>query len=499
MIAQVLQLTALALCGANEEMTQAESERERTIIAALEQGDARVREQNGGLIVGCARTEKLIDLAAQLVRMRGLVSSWYLDEPVLTGPELRHLHGHKGLRAVDVDGMPISGEHFEVFTSMPNLEILRCRPQGNVKAALEHIGKCRRLRILTLGYTQMADDDLELLNGLDGLEELELSHTPVSAGIRVVRNMPKLRELALEETLVADDGLQALGGLPNLVSLFIGSPNVTDTGLKWLAACKKLQTVSIKSDRITCRGAEVLAELKNVKSIYVSSTVPDAGLFKALATMPRLTHLDCSGEGLSDDDRINLCALLPKCDVDWREPKNERQLPPPPEEGPPKPKLDKTAPFPKLLAEASDNDLCDATFLKIGDRTVRRIAVSKYSPEERVVMLTWHAAGLIDNGGFEHLFSADFDGDPDFRLTAEAFNTAGHMLGYTAFQDAFRLFPEGQVPKQSAARSSLYEAQNSAARKAINVRFWKESANKSLEKNLAAYIRKNAAAFSGLK
>jgi hypothetical protein len=48
--------------------------------------------------------------------------------------------------------------------------------------------------------------------------------------------------------------------------------------------------------------------------------------------------------------------------------------------------------------------------------------------------------------GFEYLFAGAIPGDPDFSITAEAYQTVGLDRDYKAFQEAFKLFPRGIVP-----------------------------------------------------
>ncbi|WP_146118982.1 DUF4375 domain-containing protein [Blastopirellula marina] len=154
--------------------------------------------------------------------------------------------------------------------------------------------------------------------------------------------------------------------------------------------------------------------------------------------------------------------------------------------------MDHKTPFAVLLAEANDVDLVDGTFVKIGARYNHWVDASKYSPEERVIMLTWHSSGIIGNGGFEYLFSDDFDGDPDYALTAECFKTLGLMRSYNAFQDAFRLFPGGQVPHKAEKRYSQYvEAASEEVRESISKEVWKDAWEQVREKKLAQFIREN--------
>lgn len=152
---------------------------------------------------------------------------------------------------------------------------------------------------------------------------------------------------------------------------------------------------------------------------------------------------------------------------------------------------DSKTPFKTLLERACDFDLVDATFVKIGDRYGHWVDGSQYTPEERVIMLVWHSSGIIDNGGFEYLFSGDFDGDPDFKITAEAYKTVGLTRGYEAFQDAFKLFPNGKVPHESEERIRHYELAADSVRDEINTKHWKDGWEDLREKVLAKYIREH--------
>jgi len=160
--------------------------------------------------------------------------------------------------------------------------------------------------------------------------------------------------------------------------------------------------------------------------------------------------------------------------------------------------MDSNTPLKTLLAEANDFDLVDGTFVKIGDRYGHSVDASQYTPEERVIMLVWHSSGIIDNGGFEYLFSGDFDGDPEFKITAEAYKTVGLTRGYEAFQDAFKLFPNGTVPHDSEDRIRQYKMADESVREEINTKHWKDGWEDLREKVLAQYIRDNVSKLGDL-
>jgi hypothetical protein len=172
---------------------------------------------------------------------------------------------------------------------------------------------------------------------------------------------------------------------------------------------------------------------------------------------------------------------------------------------------DHKTPFQTLLESACDFDLVNSVFVKIGERYNHWVDASKYTPEERVIMLVWHSAGIIDNGGFEFLFYGDFDGDPDYSITAESYKIVGLTRGYEAFQDAFRLFPDGKVPRVSPEqpahdykvaiedRVRQYKTADESIREEINKKHWQDGWDKLREKSLSQYIRENVSKLGHLK
>ena len=159
--------------------------------------------------------------------------------------------------------------------------------------------------------------------------------------------------------------------------------------------------------------------------------------------------LDCSAlermvflrSGSSDAGLQKLRDDLPKCSVEERRRDSNEFGPRVETKNKDGPKFENTTPFLTLLAKAGDWDLVNGTFHKIGERYDHWVDATQYSPKERVIMLVWHSSGIIDNGGFEYLFAGDFPGDPDYRVTAEAYQTAGMVRGFEAFQEAFVTCP----------------------------------------------------------
>jgi hypothetical protein len=97
--------------------------------------------------------------------------------------------------------------------------------------------------------------------------------------------------------------------------------------------------------------------------------------------------------------------------------------------------------FEKLFTQASDSDLCSTLFTRIIQHYGERVDPSVLPKEDRVILLTWHAKGVIGNGGFNYLFEGDYGKDPYFAWTAEAFQAIGCSAASEAFQNVLSFFP----------------------------------------------------------
>jgi|GEM_PF-6022586 len=144
----------------------------------------------------------------------------------------------------------------------------------------------------------------------------------------------------------------------------------------------------------------------------------------------------------------------------------------------------------------SNNSIVDVVFSSILQKYGSHIDVSLYHPQEVIVVLVVHSSGLIDNGGFEYLFSASFDGDSDFKITAQSHLELGLQLGYKSFQEAFSTFPGNVIPFDPTDRLSQYEQADKDFRIKINKRYWKEDEDGGRQKKMEEYINKNADLFS---
>jgi hypothetical protein len=151
----------------------------------------------------------------------------------------------------------------------------------------------------------------------------------------------------------------------------------------------------------------------------------------------------------------------------------------------------------EVLKIKDDDELCSKVYDHLIKHYGEKLDASKMAEKHRPALLTFHAMGIIDNGGFQYLFEGDFKGDPVFALTLTAFKNIKAEKCAEAFAEALRLFPDSRPPTDIEKRLKVYQSHPMERRNAIDMKFFKGS--KEVPKLLAKYIRENAAEFRKLK
>jgi len=149
-----------------------------------------------------------------------------------------------------------------------------------------------------------------------------------------------------------------------------------------------------------------------------------------------------------------------------------------------------TQPFQQLLAEASDFDLVNGVYGLLLDRYDD---LARMPAEGKVAVWTWHAKGIIDNGGFQYLFEGVFETDPYYAGTLAAFRAIGAEQCAAGLEEALQQFPGGKPPLDRDRRIRAWHRLGWYWAHPAVCRFWDESP--SIPELLAAYIRKNREAF----
>ncbi len=138
------------------------------------------------------------------------------------------------------------------------------------------------------------------------------------------------------------------------------------------------------------------------------------------------------------------------------------------------------------FGQEKDSALCDDVFMLYAEITTT-IDVRTMSPHERVVSLAWHFGGIIDNGGFGYLYTANIAGDPHYRITADAFRVIGCERIAAAFEASFGWFTDRTPPVEVLERRRQFSLVGDDERTRVERLFFAESAH--LGDHLGAYIR----------
>ncbi len=138
---------------------------------------------------------------------------------------------------------------------------------------------------------------------------------------------------------------------------------------------------------------------------------------------------------------------------------------------------------------ASDDNFCVAngTFCLI-DMQYGEFDASRYSKHESVVMLVWHSAGIIGNGGFDYLFQGPWQGDADYVATIEAHRRIGLAKSADAFAAAINQFPGSAMPSDPDERYRAYITTDEDIRNSIDALYYEDS-DDHRERAVADFVR----------
>ena len=166
------------------------------------------------------------------------------------------------------------------------------------------------LRELALNDTQITNSGLVFARGLTKLESLDLSRTRVTeAGFQHFTKLANLRRLTMRDTNLKQ--LALVRNWPRLEHLSLGGNLFGDNELIHLRKLNELKHLSLARTRITDDGLVHLKTLTNLQTLVLNRTaVTDAGL-KHLKGLTNLKILGIDGTKITDDAVAQLQQSLP--------------------------------------------------------------------------------------------------------------------------------------------------------------------------------------------
>jgi Leucine Rich Repeat (LRR) protein len=160
--------------------------------------------------------------------------------------------------------------------------------------ALTSLPSLRRLRTLSLTFTQITDEGVAVLGRMPQLEILGMSSPQITnASMDHLTKLQNLRWLGVEVSQMDKKGVARLAELPKLTGLRISGKGVDNDCLPIIAKLSQLQDLDLGGKMIDDRGLQYLEGMKH------------------------LTHLDVQSTGITTDGPaiIRLKQALPKCGI----------------------------------------------------------------------------------------------------------------------------------------------------------------------------------------
>jgi WD40 repeat protein len=174
-------------------------------------------------------------------------------------------------------------------------------PRGSrIQALADRVRTQKTDAIDTRNFPGVGDEDLAPLQGLTTLRDLNLDHTEITdQGMKVIGGLEGLVKLSLTNTQVTDAGLAELKNLTRLEFLRLDKLPITDAGLAHLAALPRLREISLYQTRITDEGLAHLRGLSSLEILSLDETaIGDEGL-RHLAQCPNLKHVKAWRTGVT--------------------------------------------------------------------------------------------------------------------------------------------------------------------------------------------------------
>ena len=159
-----------------------------------------------------------------------------------TDAEIGRLRGLTGLEELNIDeSVGLSDAGIQSLSNLKKLKTLDLMGRITDKG-ISHLSGLRNLETLSLLCVDGSDGEGE--NDSDGSKPI------TGEGLKYLRGMTKLRDLALASNAIGDDGLSHLEGLDKLELLTLINSQVTDSGLRRLAKFPRLRAISFEDDKM---------------------------------------------------------------------------------------------------------------------------------------------------------------------------------------------------------------------------------------------------------
>jgi hypothetical protein len=198
----------------------------------------------------------------------------------------------ESLNLSEYPGGNLTDRGLEVLRHLPNLRRFEMTWQrGITDAGVANLKYCDGLESVDLMGTPTGDGAIEALQGKMKLRRFHSGKLVTDAGLRLLRNIPALKDLLIDGPFT-NDGLAGLAGLEVVdLDLFWHTTGITSEGFAHLAALPMLESLGADgtlSDDAAMRHIGALTKLRNLRA--QESVATDEG-FEALSRSRTLEGL----------------------------------------------------------------------------------------------------------------------------------------------------------------------------------------------------------------
>jgi internalin A len=227
-----------------------------------------------------------------------------------TGKGLNYIKDLQNLEKLEITFSEITDDSLINLRGLQQLKYL-CLSGPISDAGLKHLEGLNQLQYLALLFCDRVTDlGLKHLENLVQLQTLDLTDTGITdTGLNSIRGLTQLQTLSLSGTKITDSGLTRLKNLSQLKELGLENTPITDVGMANLPESLHLETLRLNKTQITDAGLKYLTRWPHLKVLILDDTrITDAGL-QYLETLTELANLHLSGTEITDAGLEHLTGL----------------------------------------------------------------------------------------------------------------------------------------------------------------------------------------------
>lgn len=259
-----------------------------------------MRELTWLLLAHCTLTDAMAELLAELPLqelhfrpaaisaggMRALAQMplrrLHLGTEMLDDAVVAPLVAHPTLTSLDLYGAQLTAAGVGDLGSLPRLRRLVLTSSGIAGSDLAALAPLAdRLESLAISHSdRLSDAACATLAGFERLAFLDIAGTAVTgAGLRALRHLGNLQQLAISFLPLGDDDLAVLADLPGLRCLDLAYTKLSDRTIDTLLRLPRLERLDLAGTRITEAGLQRLTALPALTDLGLSECDDDALAF----------------------------------------------------------------------------------------------------------------------------------------------------------------------------------------------------------------------------